>query len=114
MSNLIESTEPKEELLFQDDCYISMESIKAQLPMVTENVLHALYLRYNDKYLTEDEKKYHIMCLERLRTVALAERKAYKDMVEVNDATKETLKYLPDQVKEISQGIIDEPDNTGL
>lgn len=108
------STEPKEQVLFQTDSFITMEEIKDSIPFATENVLHALYLRYNEKYLTDEEKKYHIMCLERLRTKALAERNAYSEMVEVKDATKEQLEYLEDKVVEISQDNIDESNNSGL
>jgi len=77
-----------EGVVMKEGMFYTLDAIKDTIPFLDDVSYRLLYLRFNDKYLTPEEKKVEELMIERLRTNKYNTDKAILEEFEKNEANQ--------------------------
>ncbi len=82
----IEKTD--EGVIMKEGMFFTLDAIKENIPCLDDVTYRLLYLRFNDKFLTQEEKKAEELMIQRLRTNKDNADKVILEEFEKNEANQ--------------------------
>ena len=77
--------------VMKEGMFYSLDNIKEHIPFLDDVSYRLLYLRFNENFLTEEEKKAEELMIQRLRTNKHNADKAILEEFEKNEANHQPL-----------------------
>ena len=92
----MELIEKKDEgVVMKEGMFYTLDNIKEHIPFLDDVSYRLLYLRFNENFLTEEEKKAEELMIQRLRTNKHNADKAILEEFEKNEANQPLEKVEP-------------------
>jgi hypothetical protein len=92
----MEVIEKKDEgVIMKEGMFYTLDAIKEHIPFLDDVSYRLLYLRFNENFLTEEEKKAEELMIQRLRTNKNNADKAILEEFEKNEANQPLEKVEP-------------------
>lgn len=91
MENIELISKSDDAVIMKEGMFFTLDAIKDNIPCLDEITYRLLYLKFNDKFLTEEEKKAEELMIKRLTANRDSSNKAVLEEFEKNEANHQPL-----------------------
>lgn len=95
MENIELISKSDDAVIMKEGMFFTLDAIKDNIPCLDEITYRLLYLKFNDKFLTEEEKKAEELMIKRLTANRDSSNKAVLEEFEKNEANQPLEKVEP-------------------
>ena len=88
MENIELISKSDDAVIMKEGMFFTLDAIKDNIPCLDEITYRLLYLKFNDKFLTEEEKKAEELMIKRLTANRDSSNKAVLEEFEKNEANQ--------------------------